>query len=129
MAIDPSLRHRSQQYKRQCDKPQLSSQPVAPSEEKNINDMCLGHELCSTCSTSRPPGFQVLSHTASPLTFHDMARFGPGHFVAPAAAFTMAIILGLYVKSSIHRARWEAQFERERQLQSRKAATGEPKST
>lgn len=58
-----------------------------------------------------------------------MARFGPGHFVAPAAAFTMAIILGLYVKSSIHHARWEAQYERERQLQSRKAPSEDPKSS
>ena len=46
-----------------------------------------------------------------------MARFGPGHFMAPAAAFTMAIILGLYVRSSIREARWEAQVERERKLE------------
>lgn len=47
--------------------------------------------------------------------------FGPRHFVAPAAAFTMAIVLGLYVRNSIHRARWDAKYERMKQEEARTA--------
>ncbi|KAG8963609.1 hypothetical protein FRC03_002804 [Tulasnella sp. 419] len=50
-----------------------------------------------------------------------MAKYGPRHFMAPVAAFTMAITLGLYVRSSIRRARWDAQVERQRNLEEKRA--------
>ncbi|KAF8329533.1 uncharacterized protein EI90DRAFT_3062928 [Cantharellus anzutake] len=43
-----------------------------------------------------------------------MTRFKPRHFVAPVAAFGMALTLGFYVRSSIRRAKWESQYERRR---------------
>ncbi|KAI0078690.1 hypothetical protein K474DRAFT_1660075 [Panus rudis PR-1116 ss-1] len=38
--------------------------------------------------------------------------FGPRHFVAPAAAFTMAVVVIFYVRSSISEARTEAHIRR-----------------
>jgi hypothetical protein len=43
-----------------------------------------------------------------------MTRFGPRHFMAPLAAFSMAIVLGFYVRSSIKRARFDARMEQQR---------------
>lgn len=56
---------------------------------------------------------QTQTHPLLPHPATAMAKFGPRHFVAPAAAFTMAIIVGLYVKGTIKRAKWEAQYERQ----------------
>ncbi|KDQ13046.1 hypothetical protein BOTBODRAFT_33921, partial [Botryobasidium botryosum FD-172 SS1] len=47
--------------------------------------------------------------------------YGPRHFVTPIAAFGMAIMLGLYVRSSIRHARFDAQMERHRQLETLEA--------
>lgn len=65
-----------------------------------------------------------------------MGRFGPRHYMAPAAAFTMAVVLGLYIRSSIRQARWDAKWERsqkqkefdQRQLERAAAARSHPES-
>ncbi|KDQ61397.1 hypothetical protein JAAARDRAFT_30827 [Jaapia argillacea MUCL 33604] len=46
-----------------------------------------------------------------------MAKFGPAHFLAPAAAFTMAITVVFYVRYTIRTTRLEAQVRREEELE------------
>lgn len=64
------------------------------------------------------------AHTTKQTTH--MAKFGPQHFVAPAAAFTMAIVVAIYVKGTMRRAKWEAEYERQLQENARRSRPEEP---
>ncbi|KIO32027.1 hypothetical protein M407DRAFT_241593 [Tulasnella calospora MUT 4182] len=44
-------------------------------------------------------------------------KFNPRDFVMPAAAFTMAITVILYTKTTMRRAKYEAEVERDRRLE------------
>ncbi len=46
-----------------------------------------------------------------------MARYGPRDFVMPAAAFTMAVTVIFYVRSSMRRAKFDAEMERQNRLE------------
>ncbi|KZT27941.1 hypothetical protein NEOLEDRAFT_1240068 [Neolentinus lepideus HHB14362 ss-1] len=60
----------------------------------------------------QPPDIVALAKlpptTKSAPSVLSMAKFGPRHFVAPVAAFSMAIVVVLYVRYSIRTARAES---------------------